>query len=536
MLKIDLIEDDILRGAVNEFISALLPHENFDAALFTNILDVIFKYVHLDEFRLEHRLLLSALSDLARIKLSISDFEPRLTRDLFTATLESSIYDAIVRPELGVSDWLAYEGMSTNLAVQTNKEDACQRLCARALDLYDECFSMAVDSNNVLNNELSLKAAFKQHMGVQCINCQSDIMRHELRLGRKRYSGIDDWFAYTKRMLTELDERLKYAEQESVLHLDTVESSYALLKQLSGLLVPIADYGIPEIDAYTPILRHRLVVVVGRENIGKTKFVVDKLVNVIRAGGRGVYMCGETEKAKVFSSIMINYIWKEYGIIIQPKHLAAPEVCPDDVRKVIGMAVDRVVNQGGITLCDAFNYATLQQELETLYEKNNFDMVVIDHSCALVGTVGDGSLNAKISKLATDCRDFKRNKPVCVMVTSHPSTEAKDTTKRDRKIMGSATRGSSTLSAEADEVFVLRDNETLIKQDLVILENVKRRDAGIITEPIYLRKKFEVSAFEYDPTLQNGESKIGLEREAALDELDSQLGLGSEEAGLYYLD
>lgn len=535
MLKIDLIEDEVLRGAVNDFISGLLPHENFDASAFSSVLDVLLKYIHPEEFRMEHRLLVEALVDLRRIKMSMPDFEPRLEKETFTAILESSISDAIVRPELGVSEWLVYEGMSSNLAVQTNKEDACQKVCERALELYEECYNLAIDSNVVLNKELELKSAFIQHMGVQCINSQSEIMRHELRVGRKRYSGFTDWFKYTKGMLTELDERLTNADQEKVLHLDSPESSYSLLRQLSELLVPIANYGIPEIDAYTPILRHRLVVVVGRENIGKTKFAIDQVVNVIRAGGRGVYMCGESEKAKVFASIIINFVWKEYGIIIRPEHLTAPEMCPDDVRKIIGMSVDRIVNQGGLTLCDSFNYGTLKQELTAIYEKSKFDIVVIDHSCALVGTVGDGSLNAKISQLAVDCREFKKANPVCVMVTSHPSTDAKDSVKKDKRIMDSATRGSSVLSSEADEVFTLRDNETLIKQDLVMLENGKRRDAGVITTPIILKKRFDVSSFEYDPSLQSGESKMSLEREAALDELDKQLGM-DEDVSMYNLE
>lgn len=54
---------------------------------------------------------------------------------------------------------------------------------------------------------------------------------------------------------------------------DSVDKASTLLNSLKDRFIPIAKYGIPEIDGEgefegTPILRHRLVVVVGNENIG----------------------------------------------------------------------------------------------------------------------------------------------------------------------------------------------------------------------------------------------------------------------------
>lgn len=528
MLKINLLEDEDLRNTINSFVSALLPHNGFDSSMFNNALSCLLKYIHLDEFQMEHRLLLEALVELNRIKISMPDFEPRLEESVFEKILESSIFDAIVRPELGVTEWLTYEGLNNDLRIQTVREEACQKVCARALELYEECFSLEESTTKILNHEPELRAAFIAHTGVQCINLQSEIIRHEARIGRKKYCGYEDWLEYTRKMVAEIDERLANADGDHVVRLDSVEGSYQMLKGINNLLVPIANYGIPELDAETPILRHRLVVVVGKENIGKTKFAVDQTVNVLRAGGKVVYMCGETEKSKVFAAIMINFIYKEFGMIIRNEHLVEPELCPDDVRKAIGMAIDRVVREGGLTLCDSFNYATLRQELDTLYETSTFDMVVIDHSCALVGTTGSGSLKDKIDKLAYDCRDFKKANPVCVMVTSHPSLDAKDTAKRDKTTVDSPTKGSQNLSTEADEVFYIRDNDALAKQGLVMLENTKRRDAERVLTGIIFRKRFEVSAFEYDPSLQSGAVQVDLNREAALDELEDLLNSAND--------
>lgn len=516
MLKINLLEDEELQDNLNIFISSLLPHEKYDAEFFSQNLSIIFKFVHLDEFQLEYALLLNALQQLHKLKVSFTDFIPRLRREDFESLLEVSIYDAVVRPELGVKEWLEYEGLSSNLTIQSNKEEVCQKLCTRALELYDTCFELEVASAEAANHEPSLKSAFLSHVARQGLNTQAEIIQHEVRIGRKKYSGLQDWLMYTTSLVTSVKERLEDAASDRIIAIDSTESSTALLNSLADFFIPIAEYGIPEIDAYTPILRHRLVVIVGKENIGKTKFAIDKAVNVLLNGGKVVYMCGETQKAKVYSSILINYVFKKYSYILRPEHIADVEGCPDEVRKVLGMCIDEIVHCQRLILADAFHYDTFYEELVSLYDKSKFDMCVIDHSCALAGTVGNGSLKDKIDVLAEKSRDFKKNYPVCLMITSHPSTYAKDADNRGKDINDSATKGSQNLSTEADEVFVLRDNKTLQKQNLIMLENLKRRDAGRITETIILKKRFDASAFIYDASIQSSEATFDLEKEEAL--------------------
>lgn len=528
MLKFNLREDEELCGVVNAFISALLPHDNFNVSNFSTILQCLQRYIHLDEFVLGHRLILDTLSQLDKLRVSMPEFVPRLDRSVMESLLEANMYDTVTRTDLGIYEWLVYEGLSTNLSVPTDKSVACQKLYEMTVDLYDECFALQVSSDEILNREPELKAGFLRHLSTQCVNTQIEIVQNGVKFGRKRYQGSQDWLDYTTKMATEIQVRLDDDDSGRVLQLDSLEASYKLLHGIQELLIPIANYGIPEIDMYTPILRHRLVVVVGAENIGKTKFAIDQTVNVINAGGKVAYMCGETNKAKVFMDIVINYVWKKFGIIIRASDLANPEACPDDVRKIIGIAVDTIASSGCLSMCDAFNYGTLYTELVALYERTSFDMVIIDHSCALVGTVGGGSVKEKIDKLAEDCRNFKKKFPVCVMVTSHPSTAGKETAKKDKSTNDSPTKGSQNLSTEADEVFYLRDTETLAKQDLIMLENTKRRDAGRVITPVILRKQFAVSAFVYEPAMQKGESVVSAQREEALRVLDEQLYLGDD--------
>lgn len=516
MLNIDILQDEDLQSAVNTFISGLLPHSNYNAECFSQNLSVLLSYVEYNEFQMEYRMLIGALMNLNNLKVSMPMYEPSLRREQLDALLEVSLGDAVVQPEVGMINFLKYEGNNSNLDIETVREEACQILYTRTMELYDTCFALEIPSDDVLNYEPVLKEAFIAHVGSSCINTQAEIVKHSARIGRKKYTGFEDWISYTTHAMAEIKDRISNANADSITVLNSSSASTKLLDKMRELFIPIANYGIPEIDAYTPILRHRMVVVVGKENIGKTKFAVDKAVNVLLAGGKVAYMCGETAQSKLYCDILINYVFKKYDIVLRPSDILGSSECPDDIQKVIGMSINELIDEGNLLLCDAFSYDTVYDEMVSLYDLHEVDMFVIDHSCALTGSVGDGSLKDKIDHLSSAVRDFRKAYPVCVMVTSHPSTTAKASDSRGRITDDSPTKGSQNLSTDADEVFILRDNETLRKQNLIMLENTKRRDAGRINDYIILKKKFEVSAFIYDEQEQAADMKLTVERDEAI--------------------
>ena len=521
MLSIDVLGDEDLQGTVKKFISALLPQENFESSQFSSVLQTLFRYVHLEEFEMEYRLILSALNDLNKIQCSYDEFEPRLERETFIQLLEVSIGEAVMRPELGVKEWLSREGLDANLNNEVVRETACQKVYQRCMDLYDECFELAMPSTEVFNFEPELAAALKSCLSIHAINTQLLMAREGVRIGRKFYKGFDDWVSYTANVATEIRNRLDEASDGSVVAVDSAESAFSLLSSLKALHDPIAKWDIPELDNYTPILKYRSVIVVAEENVGKTMFVVDKATNVLLAGGRVVFMTGETQPAKIYGMIVINYVWKKYGIVLEERHVLAPEECPPEIQKIIKMSIVEIAEKQNLILSEAFSYESCYDEMKALYDKYSFDLVVIDHSCALKGSAGDGSLNAKVSKLSDDVLRFKRTYPVCVMVTSHLSSLAKTAVHQGKEVGGSSAKGSQNLTGDADEVFVLSTDSVLTKQKLIKLENTKRRNASRVSEPIYLRTKFEVSALIYDESKQAIDAIDSLEKEQALADLEA---------------
>ena len=534
VLKINIMDDEELQGVVKEFISSLLPHENFNPEYFSSNLQYIFRYVKLEEFSMEYYVILKVLYDLNKIKASYNSYVPQLTRETLENTLEVSLADSILLPQLGVKEWLTYENLNNNLEIETVKQDACQKLYARCLELYDDCLKMKVDSSLVLNKVPALKSAFIAHAANQSLIAQANIMQGSMRIGRKNYSGVQDWLEYSTRSNIEISDRLREADEDKVMSLDSLETSLKLLDSLKSQFIPIANFGIPEIDGSgdvigTPLLQHRLITIVGAENVGKTMFAKDVTTNVILAGKRVLYMCGENAKSKMYSEILINFIAKKYQMYVLPSHVQDVSSCPEHVRKVINMAASELVESNSLVLRDSYSYDTLYDELVADYDRYQPDVFIIDHSFALSGGYNGDNGKRNIDGLAKDLKDFRKAYPVCVLALSHPSIYAKDCIDRDKAIEQSPTKGSQNLSTDSDDVYVLRDNEVLRKEGLIALENTKRRDCDRLANMVILKKRFDVSHFVYDEKYQASATSLSVEADAALKELDRLYSDGDED-------
>lgn len=541
MINIDIVADEELQKVVNVFISGMLPHANYNPDNFPSILSNTLSYVHLEEFSMEYYVLLKALDELNKIKVTSENFKPRLTKDRFLSILEVSADDLVSDKSVRLREYLDSVGLQSNLDIQANREAGMQKLYSRAEKLYDTCFSLAQPSESVENSMPEYRAAFIAHVGIQSIQTQNAIIMGSIRLGRRVYSGFDDWLEYSNYVNSEINTRLRdVSNNRSLFVVDSLTKVAEMSDDLSKTFIPICPWGIPELDgdgitAGTPILRHRLVTVVGSVNVGKTMFCIDSAVNVVLAGRKVLYMYGEGAREQVWGKLLINYIYKKFGKFVTLPMLAAESEQPELIRRIIAMAKTELYESGAIALREAYSYDTMYQDMCDDYKRYAFDLAVIDHSLAL-NTSGK-TATENVHNLAVDARNFKRLYPVCILVASHPSSAAKECLAKDAPIPGeiAATRESSTLEAESDELFILRDNQTLFKQGLIKLENKKRRDAPRLQEQVILGKMFDVCHFEYDPKNQASDKIDNLNSEEALRNIDNLYGSDYEDDDVYGL-
>ena len=443
-----------------------------------------------------------------------------------------------IQGDLPVKEILEREGLPSNLEIETVKENACHKLYAMTMELYETCFSLEQESETALNHVPMLRSAFLAHVSTESIHTQVAILQSQQNLDRHNYSGLNDWLSYLQILNIELTERLS-DEQMVTSNVGDVEEGRNLLASLKSQYIPLAQYGIPEIDYSdkelktpgTPILRHRFVVIVGEINMGKSMFCIWQTARLLAEKRKVVYMFGESTRAKIYAQILLAYIWVRYHKSLLMMHMIDDSECTEEIIKIKTMAMQEVNDL--LYLTESYSYDNLYNELVADYEKAKFDAVFIDHSYALTGISTKDNGKSSIDKMSIFLRSFKRTYPVYVCVASHPSTDARNAVSKDKTVGEFITKGSSNLAAEADETFILKDNEALRKQDQLMLENKKRRDAPVIKYPIILRKRFNCCSFEYDASLQHVDVIENAEAESALAELDRAYG---ENENLYELE
>ena len=523
MLEIDVQGDDLLKQALNNMLSGLLPHENYDYRYFVEILLKINQLIKPDELYGEYSVFLKLLNEFRRVGSVFSNYEYNVTESAVESVLYANIQDLVRNKDTRISEVLNTAGLDTNTDIQSVFEDACQFLYERVMDLYKECFNLKVNSSEALSYFPTLKATFVTNVAQSSLLAQADMLRDSAFINNKIYQGPQDWLRYTTEVKNIITKRIE-DDADGIIRVDTADARFNLLQENYGTFETLAPYGIPPIDDSTPMMRYRLALLVANENVGKTSIAIEWAVNLLMNGKKVLFMCGETRPSKIQSIMLVNYIYKKHQIYVDRQAISREGELPDDIQKIVNIACAEFGKMNLLRLNTSFSYDTFYDELVAEYDKEPFDAVFIDHSCALISN--SGKLYEDLGSLALQARNFKREYPVYMCILSHMSSSAKDLLSRGKEITTSTAKGNSTLDAEADEVFLLTSNEALQSRDEILFINTKRRDASKVGTPIVLKTKFEVSSFYYDESSQDNDVDVaGFEEFYDIDDDDEDYGL-----------
>lgn len=504
MLEIDIQEDEVLKGSIDKMISGLLPHENYDSRLYPEILEKILQMIKPEDTYGEYCVLLKTLYEHRQLGATYNSYEYRLTRDALISALDANIQDLVRNKDVKIGQVLTDAGMESNISIKSVFANACSYLYNQVLTLYDQCYNLKISSGEALSYFPAYKNAFISNVASSSLLNQAKILKESAFIDRKVYQGANDWVDYVTDVKNLISKRAG-EDSNDILRLETADQGFRLMEKCYGMFESLANYDIPVLDDGTPMMRHRLVLTVGNENVGKTSFAINWANNLVLEGKKVLYMCGETLDAKVYSMLLVNYIYKTQGLYIDRQAIAKRGGLPEDLQRIVNTAIAEYSSKNAVRFAKSFNYDTLYEELQAEYDSEPFDAVFIDHSCALKGK---GDLYENIGKLAVQLRNFKNDFPVYVNVLSHLSSSAKELLSKGKPIDTSTAKGNSTLDAEADEVFVLSANESLKSKGQLMVTVTKRRDESPITRPIILVRRFEACTFFYDPSLQNSEEEF----------------------------
>ena len=507
MITITLdFRDESLIECLNDIISGLLPHDNYSPESFDILYTLLSSVLDIGSVRGIYYLFFVVFEKYKSLALNIpkGQYEVAITRDRFSNALANNLPDLILEPATNVQEIMAEEGKSSDISIPTVQQEIMGTLYEKTMALYDDCFALQRSKEDAMSRIVDLKDVIKANLIETGLSIQRTIVSTGLRQGRKFYRGANGWLQYVQTLARELSELETSSDGDMVC--DSIDIVTRLDESTDDLAEPLAGYGIPQLDAQTPMLRHRLVVFVARENTGKTQIVLHLIATLIRAGVKPFFACGEAPKGLMFNCIVSSYIFQEYGMFFEPRHLSGEGFAElsDEDKQIVNTAKSRVASSG-LVISDDLEYDNVYAKISH-YHNLGCDAFFIDHTQSLRGRKGR-DMKDLVAGLALDCRELKKTLPIFICLTSQPSTGLKEHLQKDnnKSLQISPTAQSSVPAYEADEVFIISDSDYLKTQGLLSWSTYKTRWAERC-DTFYILKRFEVSSYIYDAKYQGVEA------------------------------
>ena len=500
-------KDESLTECLNDIISGLLPHDEYDSANFGLLYPSLKMVLGTEDARGLYWLFYRVFDKYFSIASSMpkGQFKINLTRDRFSNALANNLPDFILDPKLDVPTLMAEEGKSSDITLPTVQQEIMGVVYEKAIGLYDECFELAKSYEDAMSRVIDLRDVIKANLIETGFGMQRTIMSTGLRLGRRNYLGTSGWLEYVQHLARQVSEMENQDDDDLVC--DGIDVALSTEQSNKELKEPLAGYGIPQLDDKTPMLKHRLCVLVGKENTGKTRIIIHLIAKLIREGVKPFFACGESVAGLMLDYIISSYIYQEYNMFFETQYLSGEgfESLDPAEQQVVNAAKARVASSG-LVISTNLTYDNVTSKI-TNYYNMGCEAFFIDHTLSLRGRMGRKTADL-VTGLALDCRDLKNALPIYIMLASQPSTDLKDLLQKDQTsgIQQNVTAHSATPTQEADEVFIITENEYLRTQGLLKWIVHKRRDANAVA-PLYVLKHFDVSAFEYDAKYQGVDSQ-----------------------------
>ena len=491
MLIFDFVDDKGLSNILNRLIGCMLPHSKYDKSFYRDIHSSITRLIKTEEMDIPHSLLVETLGKLGNLIVISDSYEPKLYEKDFEGILSSGLIDYIDRNRSRVSEWMAEQGEPVNLDIREHFDRSAQYIFSKSMELYSECYSTEEDSSNYPILVMTLREEFKSNVIAETHRVLSKILVEGCWIGRKKYSGYDDYLNVGIEMSSEIQLRLEEEEKDDVYTIDDPIKTRELMQENEVASQVIANWDIPELDDFTPILRRRLTVICAAENVGKTFYACHTVAHLILEGKKVLFMCGESHKSEVYNKVVSSYIGKKFDMCVTEAQVGGKEEISEEGQRLINLASIEISKSGGLSFIDSFHYDMFYVEAVKTYEKLKYDVLIIDHSMALEDSDRSKlrSDEDRVKELSVQARKFKKRFPVNVIILSHLSSKAEEELNKFKRAKSSPTRASGVLSKEADEIFILYNTDALDKQSLVGMQIKKRRGARPPSNHIYL--KFE---------------------------------------------
>ena len=518
-----------LEETLDNVISCLLPHQNFDIVEAKGVIEELNRTISTEECSGVYYILLMALNRLSIAKMYLSNAATILRREMFDHAVSSSITELILDKGFDATAFFMSYGKTFELSVPAQFSEAASFAYSEALSKYDELFEKAVPTAEGLVWVNLLKQRMETELTKRMLSTAANILVE----GKAEEKNLKRGAAESRRFLAEAlaDVNQRVTSIFSDLGSRTTETtitSFNSSKQFDEKnRIKVKDLyftGVDPLDAQQPIRTQDIMTVVADEGIGKTRFAVDQAYKALMAGVNVLYICGETAQIKIKCYIESAHIYNKYQLQLKWKEIEDPttiqdatlEQIEDTAIKINAALVDLFENPayGKLTLMQSANYEDFEEQIHHCCDKNNIDLVIVDHVLALRSTGAYTTYGRLVTKQMRvsylyECEDnLVKECGLAFLNTSHPSVETSTDLKQGKSPGARSGAASADSTKYSSIVCVLTNTPELRIQDMVLMYITKLRDEPNIADKIVLKRLGYTNVHIYDPKYQYmGEGK-----------------------------
>lgn len=515
VLNIEINSDICL--ILDNIISGMLPHENFNEDLIHELISELTLTVHSDELYGFYFIVYKIFENMEHYAVMRRAKSVRLTKETFEQSLRTGITSLILDSDFDSKRFFSEYGKSFNIDIPKEKEDASDAAYSICLEKYDELFELKYKTEDVYNEFNLIKNELKKIYCVASINAGATVLVDGENERGEIKSGSDVYINYMESMLAEIKERFSTMEEKAenpTVKLDSYESAE---KFRSDNLITLKDVYTSHIEPIAESFTYRsqdIVTYVANEGVGKTSFVIGEVYDALMQGVNVLMYSGETATIKVAAMLESIHIFKMYGLRFRVEDLIntdnivdTPAYTRDRLAEMINSARIDLYNgesYGKLSLNLSFAYAHTREVISNEFASTHYDLVVIDHTAAMDRTMDETAYRLGLNNIKNCidylmyCEDKIVKKYNCMFInTSHTNNDAERDIAKGKETGSRITGNSGNVSKYSTFVWLIKTNAELEKNNRRVLEHNKARDYAKILTPIVIDREITIPYFSY---------------------------------------
>lgn len=509
--------------AIDNIISCILPHENFDLEEAKSVIEEFSRTLPTAETTGAYFIFMKILERLSVTRLYLRNHISSLSRDVFEQAVMGGLRDIVLLDDFDSMTFFGSYGRNFDLSVPTQFEDAVSFAYSVLMEKYDELFAKAIPTEQGLAWITVLKQQMEYALTAKTLDLAATILTQGITQERRLIRGPEAARKFITDAIADVNARIEtiFSERGNRFVETNITSLNAskLFDEKNNLETRDLYYmGIDPIDDVMPVRTQDIITIVADEGIGKTRFAIDQAYRALTSGNNVLYICGETAQKKIKKMIESMHCFNLYQIQLKWTEVEHPE-------KIAGMTEDQLedtIVKINAALADLYEnpkygtpiflqsacYESFAETIRSQNEKYNIDLVIVDHALALDS---DGSyttmghLNTKqmrVSHLYT-CEDkLVKECNLAFLNTIHPSVQTSSDLKAGKAPGPRSGAESSDSTKYSSLVAVLNNNPELRKQDIVLMYLTKLRDEPNTADACVLKRLGYSNIHVFDPKLQ----------------------------------